>query len=126
VAAIAAIVYSVLMGIIVLFQCALALGMPWGEYSMGGRFPGKYPSGMRAVAVFNALLLSAFILTVLTRAGLVFPGLSDASSVVIWFVVGYSALAVILNTITPSKKERKLWAPVTGVQLIAILIVAIR
>ncbi|MEX2410675.1 MAG: hypothetical protein WD607_04765 [Candidatus Paceibacterota bacterium] len=31
--------------------------MLWGEASMGGRYPGKYPPKMRIVAVLNMLLL---------------------------------------------------------------------
>jgi hypothetical protein len=43
----------------------------------------------------------------------------------IWFVVAFSAVAVLLTSITPSKNERLIWAPVTGVVLVAVLIVAL-
>lgn len=33
------------------FQLALALGAPWGEYAMGGRYPGRFPPGLRLAAV---------------------------------------------------------------------------
>ena len=32
----AAILFAILMSIIALFQLGLAIGMPWGEYAMGG------------------------------------------------------------------------------------------
>jgi hypothetical protein len=122
---IAAVVYAVLIGTLVIFQLALASGRPWGEYAMGGRFPGRYPPGMRVTAVFQAVILAAFGLIVLTRAGMVFPGRFAGSTVMIWVVAGYAVLAVILNLITPSKKERNLWAPVTVVMAAACWIVAL-
>lgn len=53
----ASIVYSVLNGLVVLFQAGLALGLPWGAASMGGKFPGKYPAAMRFVAIVNIIIL---------------------------------------------------------------------
>ncbi|MEK4110124.1 hypothetical protein ABIC86_002354 [Paenibacillus sp. DS2363] len=38
-----AIAFTFLILIVILFQVALAVGVPWGEYAMGGKFPGKYP-----------------------------------------------------------------------------------
>ena len=122
---IAAVVYAVLIGTLVIFQLALASGRPWGEYAMGGRFPGKYPPGMRFTAVFQGVILAAFGLIVLTRAGMIFPGRFTASTVMVWVVAVYSVLAVILNLITPSKKERNLWAPVAVVLAAASWIVAL-
>lgn len=57
----AAIVYSILNLIVILFQLGLAFGMPWGAASMGGKFPGKYPPKMRLVAIINILLLTFFV-----------------------------------------------------------------
>ncbi len=48
---IAAIIYSVLMVFVILFQFCLAIGLPWGEASMGGKYPGKYPLKMRIIAL---------------------------------------------------------------------------
>ena len=39
----AAIVYAATAAGVVAFQVALAAGMPWGEYAMGGAFPGQFP-----------------------------------------------------------------------------------
>lgn len=55
---IAAIIYAALMGLTILFQFALAAGMPWGEYSMGGKYPGKYPQRMRLAAVLFTPVLT--------------------------------------------------------------------
>lgn len=120
----AGIVYSTLMVIVVLFQLCLAFGLPWGEASMGGKFPGKYPQKMRIVALINMLILSCLIIIVLVDSDLWLPQFKSISSIGIWFVVAYAVIAVILNIITPSKIERKIWAPITALQLIASVIIA--
>jgi len=119
-----AIVFTVFTAIVILFQLGLAAGMPWGSASMGGKFPGKYPPKMRIVAIVNILILSVLAIIVLSRAGLIFPQLLSVSATGIWFVVAFSGIGTILNTITPSKIER-IWAPVAAIQLITSLIVAI-
>lgn len=70
----AAIIYAITMGIVIIFQGCLAVGAPWGAASMGGKFPGKYPPKMRAVAVFNMFLLAFLACVVLVRAGLMLSG----------------------------------------------------
>lgn len=121
---ISAIVFAVSTGIVMIFQGCLAAGLPWGAASMGGKYPGKYPPKMRAVAVVNILILGFLTAIVLSEAGLKFLWLESVSSVGIWFVVVFFVLGTIMNTITPSKIER-IWAPVALLQLIASIIVAI-
>ncbi len=120
---VAAIVFTVLTGIVIIFQGCLAAGVPWGAASMGGRYPGKYPPNMRVVAVLNMILLAFLCAIVLSEAGVMFAWLKSISRVGIWFVVGFFVLATILNTITPSKIER-IWAPVSFLSLVASIIVA--
>lgn len=119
-----AIIFSILSAILVLFQLGLTIGMPWGEASMGGKFPGKYPPKMRVVSLVNSILLCFMAAIVLTKSGMLFPHFKTFSNVTIYFVVGFSTVATILNIITPSKIERKLWAPVSTMLLITSIIVA--
>jgi hypothetical protein len=107
------------------FQLALALGAPWGRYAMGGRFPRRFPLAMRAAALVQAVLLAATALVVLTRAGLVLPTWTQASVPATWVVVGVSAVSVVLNFITPSDAERRVWFPVAAVLLGCSLVVAL-
>ena len=125
IAEIAAIVYAVATAAVVGFQLALALGAPWGEYSMGGRFPGTYPPGMRVVATLNALFLVLLALVVLARAGLLLPEWSGITTWLIWGVVAFSAVSFVMNMITPSAGERLRWAPTTFVLLVTSLVVAL-
>ncbi len=119
-----AIIFTGFTAIVILFQLGLAVGMPWGSASMGGKYPGKYPPKMRIVAFVNILILTVLAIIVLSRAGLVFPQLLSVSATGIWFVVAFSGIGTIMNTITPSKIERT-WAPVAAIQLITSLIVAV-
>ena len=121
---IAAYIFSVLTAVVVMFQLALALGAPWGEMAMGGKFPGRFPLQMRLAALVQIVLLVIIAVVVLIRAGLVLNEYLEFSKSAVWFVVAFCLVSAILNTITPSNKERALWAPVTIVLLICCFVVA--
>ena len=121
----AAIIFSLLTGVVILFQVALALGAPWGQVAMAGKYPGRLPTQMRVAAVIQVLVLFFLGAVVLTRAGLVFAQWYAASTLLIWGVVAFSALSLVLNLVTPSKWERIIWAPVAAVMLLCSIIVAV-
>jgi hypothetical protein len=122
---VAALVFAVLTAGVVAFQIALALGAPWGEYAMGGRSPGRFPPAMRVAAVVQAVLLAVIAVVVLSDARLFLPQLTGMFPWLIWLVVAFSAVSVVLNVLTPSARERRIWAPVTIVRLVSSLIVAL-
>ncbi|MDF2720850.1 MAG: hypothetical protein K0Q59_525 [Paenibacillus sp.] len=122
---IAAILYSALIGVVIIFQLLLAAGMPWGSYAMGGKFPGKYPPALRAAAIFQAALLAFIACIVWSRAGVLLPGWDAFTAVAIWFAVCFSAVATVLNLITRSVWERRIWAPVSLALLITSIVVAV-
>jgi hypothetical membrane protein len=105
-------VFGVLTAVLALFQLALALGAPWGHLAMGGRYPGRFPPPMRIAALAQVAINLALAAIVFARAGVALPELFDISRIGIWIVVAVMALAVVLNLITPSRWERRLWAPV--------------
>lgn len=106
------------------FQLALALGAPWGKAAMGGRFPGVLPPPMRVAAVVQALILFGLGALTLVCAGVMLPALYNVARTAIWIVVSFSALALVLNSITPSKIERMIWAPVAFGMLASSMLVA--
>jgi hypothetical protein len=121
---VSAIIYICFTAIVVLFQFALMFGAPWGAASMGGKYPGKYPPKMRIVSLINIIIISFQALIVMIKADFLLPEYKTFSNYAIWFIVGLSVFAVVLNTITPSKIER-IWAPVGLVLFISSLIVAL-
>ena len=120
----AAYIFSSLTVIVMLFQIALALGAPWGEMAMGGKFPGRFSPMLRISAIVQMLLLAFAALIVLTRAGLILDEYFDLSKSAVWFVVALCVVSAILNTITTSKKERILWSPVTIILAVCAVVVA--
>ena len=117
-------IFSFFNLVAVLFQLALALGAPWGEYAMGGKYPGKFPTTIRVAAVIQLLILAFFGMIGLIRSGLILGSFYDFSTNAIWFVVGFFVLGTIMNLITPSKKERNIWAPITFILLLSSLGIA--
>ena len=121
----AAIVFAAVTAGVIAFQIALALGAPWGEYAMGGANRGRLPPAMRVAAVVQALVLALLALAVLTRAGLVdVPVLRDLPWLV-WVAVAFSAVSLVLNGISRSPGERRIWVPVALVMLGSSLVVAL-
>ncbi len=121
----AAIAYLMLTVAAVGFHIALALGAPWGELTMGGRHPGVLPPVLRLVAAGQAIILSLLAFIVLSRAGLVLPEATADSPMIVWFPVVVSGFSAWLNLTTPSRRERRIWAPVTIAMFVASLVVAI-
>ena len=118
--------YAIVVAGVIAFQVALALGAPWGSYAMGGAFPGRFPPRMRIAALVQAGLLAVTGTIVLSRAGLILPAWSDAARSLIWAVVAVALAALVLNAISPSAGERRIWVPVALVMLACSLVVAVR
>jgi hypothetical protein len=121
----AAIVFALVTAGAIAFQVALALGAPWGRYAMGGRYPDRLPPAMRVSAVVQALVLVILAIIVLADAGIVLPQLAASYPWLIWVVVMFSTLSTLLNAITRSTVERRIWLPVALVMLASSLVVAI-
>ncbi len=114
-ARIAAAAVALLMGSVMAFQTAIALGAPWSSYTQGGGTSGQLPAGGRIIALVSIAILALLASGLLARVG--WGPLARAPrrlvSVVSWIAVGYSLVAVLLNVATPSVNERMLWAPVS-------------
>ena len=121
---IAALVFGFFIAVVTIFQLALAAGVPWGSIAMAGKFPGRFPPLMRAIAFVQVFVLIFLGAIVWTRAGIICPQWYLASEQFIWGVVSFGALGFIVNLITPVKWERNIWAPIAAILLISSLIVA--
>ncbi|MBV7409442.1 hypothetical protein [Maritimibacter sp. DP1N21-5] len=118
----AGILYGVLALIAAAFQLAVALGMPWGQLTMGGRWPGRLPGVMRALAVVQAGLLVLLARIVAGASGLFVP---LGPSWLIWIAVAFTGLSTLANGATPSRPERRLWGPVTTIMFLSAIYVAV-
>ena len=109
-----------------LFQLAIVFGAPLGEYAYGGQVAGKLPVGYRIGSLFSFGLMLALAGHYLAQTGIVQP-LLDASGnqIVNWVLVGFAALAALMNNITKSEKEKRLWGGTTVAMLLSAVIVAV-
>lgn len=122
---ISAYIFAILVILAAAFQIALAAGMPWGEYAMAGKFPGKLPRSLRFAAIFQAVLLLCFGIVMLMRAQVMINLFGAFTVYAAWLITGFSGLSFILNLITPSRKERMIWAPVAFLLLVTSLVVVL-
>lgn len=121
----AAIIAAGLIGLLILFQIALALGAPWGKAAWGGGNEGTLPRKLRLASAFSALVLALAAWVILAAAGLI-----DSSPVpeswltpLMWGLTGYFAIGALLNTISRSKVER-IWGPVSLIVAVCCGLVA--
>ena len=121
----AALLFALVIAGAVAFQVALALGAPWGAYAMGGAVPGRFPPRMRVSAIVQAIVLALLAFVVLSAAGVVQPGLVDGLPWLVWLPVVVSAASLVLNSISRSAGERRIWVPVAIVLLLSSLTVAL-
>jgi hypothetical protein len=111
---IAALIAAALIGLLILFQIALALGAPWGRAAWGGGHEGKLPPKLRLASAISTLVLALAAWVVLAAGGLI-----DSSPVpeswltpLVWVLTGYFGIGAVLNIISRSKVER-IWGPVS-------------
>ena len=109
-----------------LFQLAIVLGAPLGEYAYGGQGVGKLPIQYRIASVLSFLIALAIAGHYLAQLGLL-PMLLDENlnQIVNWGLVVFNIPAAILNNITRSQKEKRLWGGTTIANLLASVIVAL-
>ena len=124
-ASIAAILLCVLLGALAVFQLALVLGAPLGQFAWGGA-DRVLPRAKRIGSVVSIVLYALFAWVFLMKAGLVPMGLPEVVvDVAAWVIVGYFALGIPMNGMSRSKPERYTMTPILVVLLVLALIVAL-
>ena len=106
-----AILFIFITALVIFFQLCLVFGAPWGEFTQGGRFKGALPISGRVIAALSIPLLMFMALSIASVAGFIFEWDS-------WTAIATIALqgvTALFNWITPSRKEKLLWGPVTTV-----------
>jgi hypothetical protein len=113
--------FAILAAFPILGQLALVLGAPWGSITLGGRWPGVLPPRLRLAALAQSAILVALAVIALDHGGLLQIGLPPSA---IWVTVAVTCVSAVLNNITPSRIERRLWGPVTILMALAALTLA--
>lgn len=111
---------------VALFQLALVLGAPMGEYTMGGQNHGRLPIKLRVGAAISMLVNLAIAGHYLAQTGFVQTLLpAQLNQVANWSLVAFTAIGLLMNSISRSKKERQMWVPVLLLSLACAIIVAL-
>lgn len=103
----------ILLGVVG-FQVALILGAPWGRLTQGGQIEGALPLKGRVIAALSIVVLAAIALSMLSADGQ-WPNWPRWTA---WVGTTMLAVSTLLNRITPSQAERKLWGPVMTMTLV--------
>jgi hypothetical protein len=114
------------LAVVALFQLALVLGAPMGEYAFGGQHSGKLPTRFRIGSLVSIGLYLGIAGHVAAQLGLVQKQLPDGlNTAANWAIVGLMLVSLVMNGISRSKKERDLWVPVALLLVASSFIVAL-
>lgn len=130
VAATAAVGAAVVLAGVAAFQLGLALGLPLGEATLGGRAPtrdGVLSGGFRLIPAVSVLVLVLAAWIVLARAGVVAAGPLGHRFLVgaTWGLVAFLALNTVGNLAAPHPVERWVMGAASLVVVLLCSVVAI-
>jgi hypothetical protein len=109
-----------------LFQIALAFGAKWGAFAYGGAHKGTLPPNLRVSSGFSAAIALALAGHFLAELGIFQSVLNNqVTGIANWVLFGLLVVGAVLNNISRSAPERKLWGPITIVMATSALIVAL-
>lgn len=119
-----ALLFTVILAALTVFQIALAFGAPIGRFAWGGQHR-VLTRGLRVGSVVTVFIYALMALVAFDRVGAieVFP---DGFSVVaMWVIFGYLCLGILMNAISRSKPERYTMTPVAIVLAVLSLLIAL-
>jgi hypothetical protein len=123
---IAGLIAVFLLGVITLFQLALALGAPWGAAAWGGSHPGVLPTRFRVASAVVALVVYPLIgmSILITSSPVQIGGIPATGDAMTWLFCGLFTVGAIANFASRSKAER-IWGPVSLIIAVCCAVIAI-
>jgi hypothetical protein len=122
----AAVIAAVLIGVVTVFQLALALGLPAGRAAWGGRHQGKLPTRLRLASGIAGLIVYPVIILVVLETGEVIDGpaqVPEVDAIGMWVLTALFTVGALANLASQSKIER-VWVPVSLTIAVCCAIVA--
>ena len=118
-----ALLFTVILALLAVFQLALILGAPLGHFAWGGQ-DRVLPAGKRIGSAISILIYAFMTIVAWDRVGAIdiFPELF--SQIAMWVIFAYSALGILMNAISRSKAERYTMVPVAIALSVLALIIA--
>lgn len=121
----AAIILCIVLGVLALFQLALILGAPLGQFAWGGS-DRILPAAKRRGSIIAIVLYAVFAWVFLLEAGLVPAVVPEiVVTVAAWVIVAYLVLGIAMNAMSKSAKERWTMTPVSVVLAALAIVVAV-
>ena len=115
---------AVLLLIVAIMEVLLVLGLPLGEFTMGGRYK-VLPPALR-VAAASSIVLQLFGAAMILQGGGImvmwFP--NNVTKIICFVFAGFFAVNTIMNLISPSKKEKYVMTPLAAVEAVCFAITA--
>ena len=122
---IAAIAFTVISGLLAVFQLSLILGAPLGRFAWGGQND-VLPSRLRRGSIIAIILYAAFSVIVLTKSAVITVAvLQPVVGLLAWMLVVYLVIGVVMNLLSRSLSERLVMTPVAAILVILGLLVAV-
>ncbi len=119
----AAIIATVILAGLAMFQAALVAGKPLGHFAWGGQHR-ILPTRFRIGSAVSILIYAAIVLILLDRADLISVFPDGFVRVAAWVIAAYFVLGIFMNAISRSRPERFTMTPLTVVLAAASIIVA--
>lgn len=120
-----AIVATIVLGLVMVLQLLLALGLPLGQAAWRGQYR-VLPTRLRWASLATVVVLGLAAWVVLARAGLVFPGAEPVViAVATWVLAGFWSLNVLGNFASRSPAERYAMTPVALLLVVCFIVVAL-
>lgn len=122
--AISSIIVAVIFVSLAIFQELLTLGLPLGEFTLGG-YDKILPKKLRTVSAISSLILLFMAVVVLKHAE-VLNGLDFLpTNVLMWVITIALALMTLANAISQSKKEKYTMTPLSGLAFLLCLYITL-
>lgn len=118
-------IFLALLGLLVLFQLALAFGAPWGSFAWGGQHSGGLPAGYRVGSLLSVFIYGFIALIALDKFGMLSLFPDGFAKIAMWAVFGYLTLGVLMNAVSRSRAERLTMTPVAAALAVLALLIAL-
>jgi hypothetical protein len=116
---------SILFSIVLILYILLALGLPYGEYALGGKNK-ILPKKERIICIISVIIQS-FAILILLQAGKVirFGFLDNIANLLCYFFAVYLSINVFMNLFSKSKKEKLFMTPLSFLVAICFWLTAL-
>ncbi len=120
-----AIIATLILAALAIFQLALILGAPLGRFAWGGQHT-ALPAKLRVGSAVSIVLYVIFAVFILSAAGI--SGLITDIAVIMYgmyILTGYFTLGILMNAISRSKPERFVMTPISATLAILFFLVTV-